>query len=353
MLLHYALPSCDEGQIPVDGICLEYENIIGAGEEVAKVMVGEDGSIFAKSYERESSEWVLYRSSDSGESWLESFRGNALYFDIDKVRGEKVYVVDYDSIFYSNDFGSDFSKVSDLPEGVHPASVFTDRFESGTLYIGHHNNPGFWGLLKSDDHGESLDYISFGDSIDVPREDREIVNNRIIWGINQDPQNPSIIYATGEDGTHARYEGSPHYDQYYTVRTFDGGKNWETISENASWHSLDIIPYVDQDGDTVWILEQETSGLRRLDPGSDEWSGRISLHFRTFDYHAHDSELHLMLSSSSIFVSEDGGNSWREIYKDPEADFHSFGFDADGNIYIADFNSGILKIYGFTGLFVS
>ena len=104
----------------------------------------------------------------------------------------------------------------------------------------------------------------------------------------------------------------------------------------------------------VWVSGVEGTVARSLDRG-DSWQllavpGAEALEFR--DVHAFDAESAVLLASgpgedSRVFVTKDGGSTWRETFRnlDPQGFFNCFAFDETGRGYlVGDPISGDLPV---------
>ncbi|MBI5803884.1 hypothetical protein HY450_01430 [Candidatus Pacearchaeota archaeon] len=303
-------------------------------------------------YEQECSRGELYKSEDGGITWNLVKRDITL-LEMDKINSDIVYAAYWNKLFRSADGGETFVLLHEFPYII--GSIFTDRFVSDKIYVTDRPIPiseewGAWGYYVLENNGLEIDFISFRDFIGITPEYGEATIGRIVWAINQDVQDPNVIYFTGEDSDHSVY-GPPTGpaedwdlwpDPYMTIRTLDGGLSFEAISEGLSWHSISIEPLIDSFGVTQWRSGTEGNGVYKLQ--ENVWkiiSDTDGLIVFKYLVNPMKEEEHFIAAKRLIKISDDYGNSWEDFYLDEEAMFTDIEINSKGEIYFSDYNGGI------------
>ncbi len=302
----------------------------------------------------------LFVSKDGGLTWNHKMPMGKIVFD--NINPNIVYGINGGEIYRSEDGGETFSLVNKTPYFLR--SILADKFISEKIYLGLYSpNTDAWGIYVSEDGGDTLEFKSFRDSIEVPPEYLNASIGRIPWDIDQDPQNGEIIYITSEDSDHSVYASGLWPDPYFIIRTLDGGDTFEAVSEGLPWHSLVIVSFIDSSGTTQWIAGTEGPGLYKLNLQEKKWSHITSSIYVTHDYLIDpiNPQIHYIAIGECIQKSTDGGNSWESIACEGEeptrrvdnysyivlpkpARVVSLALDSKGNLFFVDYFNGIFRI---------
>ena len=155
-----------------------------------------------------------------------------------------------------------------------------------------------------------------------------------IGTVTVDPSNPHVIWVGTGENTGSRHVG--YGDGVYRSR--NGGQNWEHMGLEASEHISEILIHP-EDPDTLWVASQAplwTSGGERglyksTDGGEswnrvlsgDEWTGVTDIVMdprnpdrlvaATWQRHRTVAAYMGAGPESGIHVSDDGGETWREV----------------------------------------
>lgn len=291
---------------------------------------------------------TLFYSDDHGRSFTPMFAADKVA--VSNADPRIVYAFSKGRIYRSTDWGKSFGERGEIGTNFI-GSMFPDRFNPHKLYFGHHN-VGTWGIYISEDGGKTSKFVPFAASIQLPPELKKYATDRILWDINQDPQNPSSLFATGEQGSHSSYPKGQdgvwlcHHDPFYTLRSQDSGLTWESCSSGLDWHSVQVVPYIDSNGKTAWISVEEGPGMRKFDEKSNRWV-KTGLNAAQYKIDPENQKNHFMIYSDkhSIRMSDDEGTTWQTLLHDESARFTCITPDSiSGKLYLANWNSGIKVI---------
>jgi photosystem II stability/assembly factor-like uncharacterized protein len=288
---------------------------------------------------------TLFYSDDRGRSFTPLFAADKV--EVNNADPRTVYAFSRGRIYRSTNWGKTFRERGEIGANFL-GSMFSDRFNPNKLYLGHHN-VGTWGVYISEDGGKTSKFIPFGSSIGVSPELKKYATDRILWDINQDPQNPSSLFVTGEQGSHSSYpkgkdgEWILHHDPLYTLRSQDGGLTWESCSSGLDWHSTQVVPYINSNGKTVWISIEEGPQMREFDEKTNQWVKKGPPAFQ-YKIDPDNQKTHFMIHADghSLLMSNDAGATWQTIIRDESARFTGITPDGiSGKLYLVDWNTRI------------
>lgn len=348
---------CSNNQKCVNSKCinLQIENIYAGHIQDLRISKFNDSMIASQVNNGINS--IIY-SNDHGKTWGVSSGIDSMLlpkFTFDNFIPDLVYAASGSKTYQSTDGGKNFVQVGSLSndQNFSVASILADNFVSGRIYIGHHNVGDIWGLYISNDGGKTFNFSSIKGfaSNNVP----EILKNRIMWNIAQDPQNKDILYTSFEQATHFAYnrnsEGglmAPSYDDYYIMRTLDGGKTWQPISNGLPWHSIILRPFIDNGTNTTkWLAGNEGTGLYILDENSKSWSKITDGNYTDYAISLSNPKIHFSAGMVRVSMSKDQGKKWFDLLADSNDNKHRYtavSLDSKGDLFVADFETGIIKI---------
>lgn len=303
--------------------------------------------------------YTLCYSDNYGKNWTPKL---SLYkVAVDNVDPKFVYGTYENVVYRSDDFGKTFKPVSLITQKLLYSMVgppiIADHHVSKKIYTISHGESG--GIHVSNDGGDSFSFFPFYKTLTIPSYYQKTMQYRKVWDLYQNPKNPLVFYITTEDGAHYNYNKnsygkftSPNYDDYYILRTLDGGKTWQPISNGLDWHSLVIRGFPDASGQTRWFANEEGSiGPYILNEKTKKWVsqkqvGGVSLGHIT---NPNNQAIHYILTWFQIYLSNDYGMTWQPLFTawsptpKKQMKFQTFTIDNSGNLYVATQNKGLFK----------
>lgn len=280
----------------------------------------------------------IYKSLDAGKSWkllgLENTR-NIHRIVIHRDNPNIVYVAAIGSpwgdhpergVYKTTDGGKTWNKVLYLNEKCGAADLVVDPQNPNKILVSmweHRRDPWFFksggkssGLYMSVDGGENWERLSVKNGL--PEGDL----GRI--GLAIAPSKPNLIYAIIESKKNAFYKSE------------DGGFNWKKVTDKGSFgnrpfYYADI--YVDPQNEnriySLWTyISQSDDGGRTWKIIADYGNGVHP------DHHAYwidpnDPEFLINGNDGGLFMSENGGKTWRFAENIPVGQFYHVNVDMD------------------------
>lgn len=174
------------------------------------------------------------------------------------------------------------------------------------------------------------------------------------------PNNPDTIFAALWQRTRKIYNRQYGGETSDIYRSYDGGQNWTRLSSGLPSTAsakgrigLAISPsspnivyayYADAAGRLEGLYKTEdmgdnwtaksTNGI--VDAGFMWWFGKIFVH--------PEDENKLYATSIKMYASDDGGDSWYEIFEDAHVDHHAIGFLNNSGRDIINGNDGGIQV---------
>jgi photosystem II stability/assembly factor-like uncharacterized protein len=237
----------------------------------------------------------IIQTEDGGKHWEEKNKGlNAEQFDqmvIDPTAPCRFYRMTR-KLFKSEDCGANWTTIDAKMPDKPPlwGDILLDYEHPSTLYLATRDK-----IYKSLDGGENWKGPKISTLADI------------IY-VGMDPHDPECLYMITMGGT----------GHYSTLRkSMDGGERWERINDPGShvW-SLTLVPTIPT---TIYALSE--NGLLKSEDGGYQWSAidagvpasEIELG-RLIADPIRPNILYLVSKRNRIFISQDGGGSWREIH---------------------------------------
>jgi len=300
---------------------------------------------------------AVMKSTDNGQTWFRSSDGigNTRSYAVKAhpTDPNTAYAGAYEStLFKTIDGGQSWDAVLTTPGSGYVYSIVIDPNNPQIVYttFGTQVFKGSTtGVYKSIDGGETWKEINKGIS-DSPNEN----NEKNIYFLAMDPQNPNILFA-----------GSEHGDIFQTT---DSGENWNRINGITTFNTVNTIITHPTKSDTIligtnskyadgggifmsadagnsWTRSQRFSGEEEF--GTTRVSPRYSYAI-AFDPNNPLSVYSGDSKEAILFESKNGGNYWETVIDLREEEnlkgVRSVKVDSNGNVY-AGFTGKRGKIY--------
>jgi len=291
----------------------------------------------------------VYKSTDNGQTYALSNNGlsNLQVFSLE-VNGNKVYAGTSDGLFVSGDHGESWSIISNAL--FHDIVIAHIAISGFTILAG-----GYYGVLCSKDAGISWVKCVNG-LVDQRIESLAIIDPTFLAGTS------SGVYMSSNSGLNWNAIGLPvTYVHSFSSNgsdvfacasqmssgifmTPDYGENWNFLlgglpTENVgsiSWNGTDILAatdsgvFVSADRGLTWT--KKSQGIPPMDPYNNVVCVAGS-----------GTNLFAGTYSTGIFVSHDGGESWRHATLPTDDNFYAMYFFINSNgIYAGTFCGGLL-----------
>ncbi|HEV2111397.1 MAG TPA: hypothetical protein VGT99_08590 [Gammaproteobacteria bacterium] len=238
-----------------------------------------------------------YQSADGGATWNLSTEVNASYVlgvSFDPVTPANIYVGTFNwGLFKSADHGSTWAQAD---KGLH--SVAVNQMLMGTdgaMYLASWGS----GIYKSTDQG--VTWTEVGTAVSPAS-----FNNGIyVYGLAEDPQTPSTLYAGTADGLY---------------KTTDGGAHWSAANSGMPYFNELSIAIDPEATSTVYVGTAYSGGIYKSTNGGSSWtSSSIGLPITAGGFDtvpalavdpADSNVVYAGMGTSASFKSMDGGASW-------------------------------------------
>ncbi|MBI3590844.1 MAG: hypothetical protein HY094_05635 [Candidatus Melainabacteria bacterium] len=376
------------------------DNGLPSGEEVEirglAVKPGDSNTVFASGDLEEIGPFmgafqrthgILYRTTDGGENWAQVLSGGNLFKDviIDPNNPNTTYVASgffdrqqlekLEGVYKSTDSGSTWAQINNGIRNLYVTNIKFDPMNPNTIWGTTGMIPQFDTDIENQDGAIIVTRDSGMTWIEVKRQ-RSNGSPQLYSALGISPTNPNVIYAgafgiffKSKDGgmtwTETGFgplgsnpghpidiavdpndENTVYVDSYIggVFKTTDGGKTWVTNAFGYSGSETRDVA-VSPDGNKVFatsrsgVFLSEDKGVNWLPVGL----GDVALdELQAIVPHPADSSKVLLGDSqnamSSIFLSTDGGMSWRTVFMLFPEDYalHPSSTGLDGEIVFTD-----------------
>lgn len=241
----------------------------------------------------------------------------------------------------SEDFGVTWKPISNgLPDA--PATSIALDPKTRALYVAMFGH----GVFRSDDGGANWRKVSRG--LGTPE-------NMHVYSVKLHPDGTLFCSVTGKRSGLDFADGSGLY------RSRDGGENWQCISPPLKWAGdFDFDP---RDSRIIYLSAASApkgysqGGLYKTTDGGQTWrrvvkegdlprelQGFIHAFFVTVNP-KRPNVIYLSATTHGLFLSEDGGEHWREVHGIPFTAVQRVTFDPDdeNTIWVTTFGGGVWK----------
>jgi len=340
------------------------------------------------------SDVAIYRSSDGGDSWKlmagESGTwgppgvraGWPIDMQCDPRDPDRVFADNYSGgAFLSEDKGKTWENASSGYSGAQIIGIAVDPFDPARVFAAGRSGAWYstdggttWSGIHNPGEVEPLAGGEWGGAAFDP-----VIQNHILLGgeillewhpdnnhweyreyqpgygpetseIEFAPSDPQIIYAVS-----ANHNTMIHAYSYESGRGIilsrDGGSSWEIITGEQFKEAILTDVSVDyQNPSIVYVASQ--FGLYKSSNSGMSWANLVvnspGEAVRSIAVHPTDSNrLYAGLSGVGFYISDDGGNTWNQVYGglEPNGDFRDIVFDLTNpdNMYLADITSGVYQ----------
>ncbi len=312
----------------------------------------------------------LYRSDDGADSWqplpeyMHTPPGGEHYpmsIAIDPRDGDTLFVTGTTGLRVSRDGGQSWDTLSGALGNFHMHGLALAPSDPDVLYVGAglgdmDQTVAGTSVHKSNDNGLSWQALSGG----LPSDEEFNV-----YVIAVAPSDSQRVYL----GTNLHDWANPHPDAHGTAkgvfRSTDGGARFEAVNTGLSELNVLSLAVHPSDPDTVYAgtVAEGRGRLFKTTDGGATWT-RIDQGLPAMDVHAialwpQDPEVivvglgqnvqagtGLPVAGAGIYVSEDGGRSWRDAtgpLQGRERVVMTLAFSADGNVLYAGTDDGIFR----------
>jgi len=289
----------------------------------------------------------IYKSIDAGTSWefigLDSTASIGRII-VDPSNSQRIFVAAVGSyfapnpqrgIYKSEDAGLTWDKSLFVSDSTGAIDLVIDRINTNILYAAmwervrrpvlksetHLYGP-TGGIFKSIDGGKEWIKLEAGNGLPDPNSSQI---GRI--GLTISKSNPSILYATYNDGSSI----------YGIFKTTDGGENWFETNKNFSgsggfsWYFGQVRVHPDNP-ETVFVLDvslmksTNSGAVWDLSYGYDGFS-QLHVDHHALAFHPANPEYILSGNDGGINISMDGGVTWSQPVFLPITQFYEIGLD--------------------------
>ena len=289
LLMHADSLELDKKMIEGKFLPNKYFQVVGAHRSVQSLAViseNEASIIFA------GTDHGLFRSNDSGQSWVELKEGlfsqDIRVLAINPQDSQMIYAGTPKGIFKSEDQGDSWSEWFDEASGLTHVLIndlLINPNDTDTIYAATQG-----GLFVSHEEGEFWESVGNG-----------IPSNQNVRTIRFSATYPDNIIIGTENGT---------------FRSADGGKLWE-----KKWNNLppDISSLITLNTDPEFIFVGTNKGFYKSFNGGLNWIKDSHKKLKEIYTLAVDSKEHSSIYLSAkkgLFFSHNGGDTWQEITPD-------------------------------------
>ncbi len=313
-----------------------------------------------------SVETVLFDAGDPTHTTLLAFGGDHRRFK-DGTNADQV--PNYGKIWRSRDGGETWSQISQVPTGVSGSknNIMAAAFGAGsheTVWVAVAES----GVWRSSNDGENGTWQKRSNGLPT------LGNGVAVWGLVAHPTNPNFLHAVV--GT---AQGNVSNRQHVggVFRTTDGGLNWTKVEDgDPSGYWPPDFKHIAQsaDGNTLWAVDNNWSGgmgaYRSTDAGLT-WQHVLTqsnvvsklVDSTPFDsgivngwwaeISPHDSDTVYLGTTTSVFVTRDGGDTWNDALNTPTGNGHrASGYTGwvANNAEFSPFNDNKLVVQGWDRL---
>ncbi len=283
-----------------------------------------------------------FLSEDGGRTWVNASNGYSgaqiIGVAVDPFNASRIFAVGRSGAWYSTDAGANWS-------GIHNPG------ETKPLAGGE------WGGVAFDP--VNRDHVLLGSEVFLnwnALENRWISTDHQgdygpeISEIEFAPSDPSFVYAVS-----ANHNSMIHAYNYESGRGIilskDGGYSWQSITgeqfDNAVLTDVSVDPF---DPGVAYAAAQ--TGLYKSSDYGENWAELVIESpgdpVRTVAVHLADpNRVYAGLPGKGVFLSDDGGESWRQVFAglEPNGDYRDIIFDPANPdiVYLSDIVSGIYQ----------
>jgi len=321
LLMHYE--SFGLNKVVVSGKFLpdKYFQLAAAKRSIQAISATENGTLFV------GTDYGLYRSRDEGETWTQLDQGlfnqNIHVLAVDPVENDVVYAGTAGGIFKTENGGDHWTDWFDASSGLTNGEVndlVIHPDDSVRLFAATEG-----GLFYSEDAGDSWELIFGGEDIGkgVP-----------VKLVRLSSVDPSVIHIVSENGMYRK----------------NGGEEWEPIWKNQI---SEVLSMVSLKTDPEFIYVGTRNGLFKSFNRGRNWVKDKNITTAPSLLVNPSNIANLMVTTGKkIFVSGDGGDSWKPVKSNPKQQSSS-GPVTITRIYQTTSPSSVLLAGTTSGLFLS
>ena len=223
----------------------------------------------------------VYRSQDGGKTWLQTNQGlfdhDILSLLIDPKESNTIYAGTHRGVFKSEDAGDTWSDWFDETSGLTHTKIYDIALHPGNPQILFAATDG--GIFQSVDAGESWESVFTEQAIQI---------------IKFSASNSDILYASGETGT---------------IRSKNSGRDWSPVWGNAL---PAITTLVSLNTDPEFLYSGTQTGLYKSFNGGRNWVLDPAFKKTSINAIFVNSKIYIG-SGANFYSSDDGGDSWKHL----------------------------------------
>ena len=254
---------------------------------------------------------TIVSTSDGGETWYWQYKNNSKYFKsvffIDENEG---WVVGWHDVLHTTS-GGEYWEEQDLPGFLDVEAITFINPDTGWI-VGTYKT-----IYKTENGGETW--------------------TQKLSGTPDAPMLNDVFFSDALHGVSVGGFWFTPEEEAYVLITDDGGETWQDYSPEGI-EELSAVSFISQD--TGWACGQGQEVLKTND-GGYSWEVISGFYNSKSDIHFFNQSTGLILSTSRVFSTTDGGINWTENYIPGSPSLNAFSFSApvgfacgfDGSMY--------------------